>query len=268
MHNFPFSIEYPKNFPYELFSKSSTIAKWADSIDPSIHVLKLRIMSVDVFPGPKIGFIEAEATYIEFIDDNIETKNQKEYKISRFLISNGSSMILPIIKCKETGEIFTILVRQPRIGCGKLMYEFPSGMIEPGSNFKAAALQEFLEECNIKVDESDLVDLGKLFYDDTSKDLSSTINNIKTSKQNSCIFATNHYITADSTSFFAIRMKMSQTEISHIEGKCGGADPDEQITQHIIKLRDVCFVSNDVSTLALASVAYQLIKSGKMNFDF
>lgn len=66
----------------------------------------------------------------------------------------------------EEDEKYVVLTIQPRIAAGSLAFtEIPAGMLD-GDSFKGSAASEIEEEANLKVQESDLVNLSELALQD------------------------------------------------------------------------------------------------------
>ena len=238
--DFGFPIEYPKEYPKDLLLRSSLLKHWVRTIDASISIQKLKINTIDIFPGPRVGFIECEVTYSK---NNVTS-------IDRFILSGGSVSIVPLIKCVETNQIMTMLVKQPRIAFGGLPYEFPAGMVDDSTDYELAAIREFEEECGIKANKSDLIDVGKIIHDETPT------------------FYTFPQFFDEFISVYVVKKVMTLKELKSIEGRNGGVDEDEQITQHFVPFDDICFISQDAATLGVAYLVKNLIETKKINLDF
>ena len=238
--DFGFPVEYPNEYPKDLLLKSTLLKHWAKTIDPSISIKKVKIVTIDLFPGPRIGLIEMDVTYSK----NNVTSTEK------IILSGGSVTIVPLIQCYETKQIMTMLVKQPRIAFGGLSYEFPAGMVDDSTDFELAAIREFEEECGFKVSRNDLIDVGKIIHNE------------------SATFYNYSQFFDEFISVYIVKKVMTQKEIKAIEGRNGGIDEDEQITQHIVPFDDVCFISQDGATLGSAYLVKYLIEANKINLNF
>ena len=78
----------------------------------------------------------------------------------------GSVGILVILECD--GQEYTILTRQARVPAGlSLLPEIPAGMLDGSGNFKGVAATEIEQECHMKIQVDDLVDLTEFAYGKT-----------------------------------------------------------------------------------------------------
>ncbi|KAH0790640.1 hydrolase, NUDIX family protein [Histomonas meleagridis] len=237
---FDFPIEYPKEYPKDLLLKSSLLKHWIRTIDPSITIQKLKLNTIDIFPGPRVGFIECEVTYSR--NDIVSTEI--------FILSGGSVSIVPLIKCIETGQIMTMLVKQPRIAFGGLTYEFPAGLADDSTDYELTAIREFKEECGISINRSELIDVGQIVHNETPT------------------FHTFPQFFDEFVATYVVKKAMTQKEIETIEGRNGGVDEDEQITQHFVPFDDICLFSQDAATLGICYLIKKLIETKKINLDF
>ena len=229
-------IHYPDNLSPQLISKSILMNTWSQQLDPEIQINSVNVISADIFPNNRIGFYEAEINYTS------NSVNDKE----RIIMSGGSSSIVVLIRCLETNEIYTVLVKQPRIGSGKLQYEYPAGLTDDSTDFRLTAVRELEEECNIKANKEEIININKLLYE----------NDVK--------FFTNAHLFYEATSVYLYVKSMTRAEINALEGSYGGVDEDEQITLHICKFDDVFLISQDPTTISITFLLKTLIKKRKI----
>ena len=232
-------IKYPSNVTDSHISKSIHITSWSKMIDHSIKIGSFDIKSVDIFPGDRIGFIEAD---INYTSNNI---NNSE----RIILVGGSASIVVLIICEETKDIYTVLVKQPRIGSGGLQYEFPAGLADDSTDFRMTAVRELEEECGIIVDKESIVNLSEL---------------INGSDEKYFTHAHNFY---EEVSFYLAVKTMKMSEIKGLDGRYGGVDEEEQITNHIFLFDDILNFSEDPATISIMFLIKKLIKKGKIQLS-
>lgn len=76
------------------------------------------------------------------------------------LLRGPAVVIVPEIIAEETGESFWLLVSQRRMGHGRMVREFPAGMLdEKLHDPMAVAMQELFEETGLKVPVTSLIPL-------------------------------------------------------------------------------------------------------------
>ncbi|OHS97095.1 hydrolase, NUDIX family protein [Tritrichomonas foetus] len=236
--NLNFPVNYPKNGPFELLDKCPLIAQWAQRIDPSLKIEKVDVVTADSF-GKRIGYIEADIYYVA---------NNHHHK-ERIVLTGQSCMTCVLLRCKETNELFTVLVHQPRFGCGKIMYECPAGMMEFNEiDHRVTASRELFEEVGIECKPDDLIELSKIYRP------SVPFNFIDHS----------HY---DEEVFFYLYMNtVSKEYILSFEGKKCGCEADEQITLHVIPFNDIWKYANEPATLAVQLMVNELFERGELHW--
>jgi ADP-ribose pyrophosphatase len=78
--------------------------------------------------------------------------------------SGPAVVIVPVLK---SGEIY--LQKTYKHGCGKIILEFPAGLIDAGENPLNAAIRELKEETGLVAEE--MISLGKCVADATGSDM-------------------------------------------------------------------------------------------------
>jgi 8-oxo-dGTP pyrophosphatase MutT (NUDIX family) len=156
-------------------------------------------------------------------------------------------MVAVVLKCLEDSKLYSVLVHQPRIGCGRMMYEFPAGMTDDLHDYRAVAARELREEVGLDCDPDDLIPLSALFRPERPF---SYLN-------------TSHY--EEAVSFFMVSREMHRDEIFTFEGKHCGAEHDEQITLHVVLFDDVWRYSDEPATLAAHLMVRDVMRRGLVN---
>lgn len=229
-------IKYPKDLSKDLISKSILLPMWSQQLDENIKINAVDIITADIFPGNRIGFFEA----------NINYTSNSHNDTSRIMMSGGSASIVVLIRCTQTNEIHTVLVRQPRIGSGQLIYEYPAGLTDDSTDFRLTAVRELEEECGIIASVDEVININDLVYEKNLK------------------FYTNAQMFYEEASVFLVVKKMSIEEIKAIEGRNGGVDEEEQITLHVSLFNDVINLTPDPATISITFLLQKLIKEGKI----
>lgn len=225
-------IKYPEGAPMDLFKASTLIPNWLASISKDIELIEGRIINIDLFPGPRIGFLEIEACY------KFEGKQYTE----RFFLSGKGIYIIPLLKCIEDGEIYTTLVKQPRVALGDFTFELPSGMADDSTNYKYIAVKELEEECGLIAKEDELESVTDFLF-------------------------TTPHLSDDYVKAYYYTRALHLSEIQKLEGQHHGADEDEQISLKIIKLNEFSkYVNEGYSSLACLA-CIRKIKSGEIDIN-
>ena len=221
-------VVLPQNAPLEALSKSSLIIDWLSRISKEIDLIEARVVDINMF-GKRVGFVEIDADYI--------WKGEKRNE--RFFLSGKSVFIVVLFKTEKSSSYYTVLVKQPRIACGKQLLEFPAGMADDSTDYKDVAIRELEEECGIIADDKEL------------NELSDFLN-------------TSQLICDDMAKVFFIVKNETLENVKKFENKTFGADEDEVITLKIHKLDDVPYLTEDIVTKCAALELLNMIKEGKL----
>jgi 8-oxo-dGTP pyrophosphatase MutT (NUDIX family) len=232
----PFPITYPSDGPLDQLHASPLIKRWAMTLSPRFNVTNVDVVSFDSF-GRRIGYVQLDVFY------SVNGISHQE----RIILTGKSVMVAVVLKAQETSELYSVLVHQPRIGCGKLTFEFPAGMTDDVQDYRAVAARELHEEIGLECQPSELIPLSELFRPEAPFNY----------------IATSHY--DEGTYFFLVKKEMPITDIQQLEGKHCGADQDEQITLHVVKFEDVWRLSDEPATLAAQLMARDLFRRGTGN---
>lgn len=82
------------------------------------------------------------------------------------LVRGNAVGVLVVLRCE--GKPYLLLVRQPRFPIGEqASLEIPAGILDWSGDYKKVALAELEEEAQIKVDESEIVDLTAFWHGDS-----------------------------------------------------------------------------------------------------
>ncbi len=97
--------------------------------------------------------------FAAFLDCRILTPENTE--IPRcVLICDDSVVVVPVLRCIENNEIYTLMVRQRRIIDGGFTTEFAAGGVEQSANLIEAACKETREELHMSVSHEEMIPLG------------------------------------------------------------------------------------------------------------
>jgi len=207
----------PKVFSFLFDYKPFT--KWAMEFDPKLTCTSITIQSVDYF-GPRIGFLKFRADI---------TFNGKPIPGIIFM-RGGAVAILVILKCE--GKFYMVLTCQPRAAMGSSNFlEIPAGMLDGSNNFAGVAAKELAEETGIKIDASNLTDLGTMVPSAGGCD--------------------------EKIRLFFHRRTVTPGELAELQGKCTGLiEEGEQITLKIVPYEEALDECDDAK-LMCAMLKYE-----------
>jgi 8-oxo-dGTP pyrophosphatase MutT (NUDIX family) len=235
MDSLPFPITFPPNAPMALLSKSPLIPNWARTISSFFQVDHVGVISADAF-GPRIGCCELDVSY---------TLNGHHH-CERIILHGKAVIIAVVIRCTDTNEVYTILVHQPRIGAGRLMYEFPAGMADDSDDLAGVAAREVEEEIGMKCAKEELIALSQIY-----------------SPEHPYMFMNPSHYEQSSQAFLLVK-RMTRTELADYEGRYCGVGQDEQITLHVVPFADVVQYAFEPATLAVTLMVTELLENGRI----
>jgi 8-oxo-dGTP pyrophosphatase MutT (NUDIX family) len=230
------TVLYPENAPAELLEKSLLVPLWRESIDPGVMIESGEVKGMDLFPGPRIGFMEMDVRY------QVSGNSHSE----RVILSGCSVSMVVLVRCIDDPVLYTIIVRQPRIGRGIISYEFPAGFVDDSRDFREAAVRELQEECGVSVSPDELIDLGELLTGEGHQLLPFP------------------EVFGEKTSAYLLILTKTREEIAAMDGQLGGVDDEEQIFLQLIPFNDVLRLSSDAMTLAITYMVNRLIRESKI----
>lgn len=212
---------------------SPMLAEWRKRMNPDWIIDRCEIASIDIWPTGRVGFIELDVQY------SIANYTHSE----RVILSGGSVTIVCLIHCTTDDKLYTVMVQQPRIASGKLMYEYPAGLADDCTDHRDVAVRELEEECKIIASKEELIDLNAKLI-------------------GSGYFNTNEERFDEYCSVFLVRRNMTIDEINDLQGRECGVDEEEQITVKVIPFDDVWNTSSDCATLGITYEIQSLMESG------
>jgi len=165
---------------------------------------------------------------VAFLDCRLLTPEGVE--IPRYIAIRGESVVIvPMFTCPENKEIYTLMVKQHRIGDGDYNLEFPAGSTNSTEDdLKVIALQELQEELHINVSPEELRPLA------------------------SGPISINPGLSDDSVYFFYFERKVPLAFLKEMDGRKTGCPEDcEYISVKLLKMSEV---SNILNSSALIGV--------------
>mmetsp|Transcript_87457 Transcript_87457/g.136887 ORF Transcript_87457/g.136887 Transcript_87457/m.136887 type:complete len:250 (-) Transcript_87457:108-857(-) len=202
--------------------------------DPKIKVSSILVQSLDMF-GPRVGFIKFKA----------EATVDGKFVPGIVFMRGGAVAILVVLKNRDDGKYYTLIVKQPRIAVGKdNLPEIPAGMLDGDGNFGGVAAKEMKEETGLIIKQDELIDMTQLAYGDQFPGMFPTCGG-----------------SDEFNRLFLYRKEMSGEEINGLQGKLTGVvEEGEMIKLQIIPFDDLWQVSPDAKALAALCLHDNLIR--------
>jgi ADP-sugar diphosphatase len=184
-----------------------------------------------------VGFVKIKTDCT--LSDGKKNKDHESLQQPRlpgicFLRGNGVAILVALF-CEETGQVFSLLVEQPRIPIGQVAcLEIPAGMMDNEHESVAGiAVQEMQEECGIAIKPGDLVDLSELACADVVARCPAGIS----SSPGGC----DEFIR-----YMYLEKKVTMAQLDAMRGRLQGLrDHGEYITLKVVPMADVWRVSGD-----------------------
>lgn len=198
----------------ELIKNFEPFKEWYASVKENLlndenYLEKIRVIEEYKF-GNKLGFLIMDVKL-----------NYEEKYIPGFVILRGPSCAV-LMWYEVLGDIYVLMVRQPRLATGKLVWEVPAGMLDGETkSIKGKMMNEIEEETGIIIEEE------KLVYLDTS--------------YSSCGITDERYI------FFS--MEINPSSVLNISPENLGTDDEIINSIHIFNINEA--PQEDVKFLAL-----------------
>lgn len=161
--------------------------------------------------------------YVALIDCLLLTPEGN--RITRCITIRGESVVvIPLLRCIDDDELYTVMVEQRCICDGAMHIGFPAGNSNDGEDFRIMACQELMEETGIEVSPNDLVELA---------------NGI----------SLNSSLSDDFIHFYGFRKDVTRAFLDHVDNRAGGLHLEgEYIRVRVFSLAD-CFKMSTTSTL-------------------
>lgn len=142
--NTTIAVSALRNFrPYVAWREALSNGLLATQADTVLHSITVR----DAYKfGSRIGFL--------FLDAHV-TMNGVRLPGAVFL--RGPSVAVLLWYSDDDGNVFVVMVRQPRVATGRMMWEVPAGMIDADGDVTGTMFQEIREETSLTVNVSNLV---------------------------------------------------------------------------------------------------------------
>lgn len=102
--------------------------------------------------------VRGRRTIALFVDAIIES--ERGDRMPRCMLLRGdSAIVIALLRVKDTGELYSLMVEQLRPVDGENTFEFVGGMIEAEETPRQCAVREVSEELGITIEENDLISL-------------------------------------------------------------------------------------------------------------
>lgn len=134
---------------------SKLFKDWLASVSGKFVVTAVRFSSVDFRGGSKNPL---------FIKLTAKATLPDGKPVHGIVLVRGNAVgVLVVLRCE--GRPYLLLVRQPRFPIGEqASLEIPAGILDWSGDYRKVALAELEEEAQIKVDESEIVDLTAFWH--------------------------------------------------------------------------------------------------------
>ena len=119
--------------------------KFKEYVLKNISNKNVKIKNITIY---KVHFFKGEVGFI-YLESDIYIEGKKVPGIS--FIRGNSVAILPVIKIKETNEIYTILVEQYRNSIGQFEKDLPAGIVDENEELYSTVIKELEEETGLKI---------------------------------------------------------------------------------------------------------------------
>jgi ADP-sugar diphosphatase len=212
------------------------VTDWLSSLDPSLDLQSVELQSVDRFSTGRIGFIKLKSTTLR---NGVPVPGIVQLR-------GGAVALLLQIRDSETGDLWTVLTRQPRVPTGRLLLEIPAGMVDGSGNVRGVAIKELEEECGLVARPDDLIDLTELAYGPGAG------------------VYTDCGLLDEKIRLFLWRTVMTHEQLSALNGKIGGDSPHEQITLRLIKFEELWRATADGKALCALALLKGLEDEGRL----
>ncbi|MBR2197076.1 MAG: NUDIX domain-containing protein [Fibrobacter sp.] len=192
---------------YPLILESRIFREWLSATEKKFKITKVHFTSVDFLrKGRQPLFIKLNAT---------ATLPDGRPVHGIVLVRGNAVGILVVLRCE--GKKYLLLVRQPRFAISEqASLEIPAGILDWTGDYRKVALSELEEEAQIKVDDSELIDLMDFWYQGKSDG-----------------FAASCGLLDERIRLYAIERDVTPEQLAAMDGK------DQQYTEEIEWIRTV-----------------------------
>jgi ADP-sugar diphosphatase len=113
-----------------------------------IDIHSVEIQSVDLFGARVVGFVKIKADCTL-----VDGETHHEHRLPGICFLRGNAVAIFFALYCEDGQVYSLLVDQPRIPIGRVScLEIPAGMIDnENESIAGIAVKEMEEECGIKI---------------------------------------------------------------------------------------------------------------------
>jgi len=149
-------FEFPRNMNASLLKEFVPLRDWHESMHRGLLaegavVEKVYIRDAYMF-GPRIGFLLMNVTM-----------HMNGVALPGAVLLRGKSVVV-LLWYRHEGQVYIILIRQPRVATGKMMWEVPAGMADGNGTLRGQMFTEIYEETGLVVDIQDLKSHGVAPY--------------------------------------------------------------------------------------------------------
>jgi ADP-sugar diphosphatase len=212
------------------------MSAWLTSLDASMDLQALELQSVDRFSSGAIGFIKFKSTTL-----------RNGVAIPGIVVLRGGAVaVLAEITDTDTGDVWTVLTRQPRVATGRIQLEIPAGMADGSGNLRGVAITELREECGLVVEPEELLDLTQLAYGDGP------------GVYTAC------GLFDETMRIYLWRKRLPHEKVAELEGRIGGVDAHEQITLCLVRFDDLWRMTSDGKALSALALRKALKDEGRL----
>lgn len=210
------------------------------------------MQSIDRFGGNRLGFLKLSALI----------QNGTGEKLPGIALLRGGSVAMLVLLQPDdvpTGseeDKHVLLTVQPQVAAGALaMVEIPAGMVDDAGGFAGAAAKEIEEECGLRIEVGELVDLTALAMEGADNEEGLQMG-VYTSPGGSDEFIP----------IFLYQKRVKRESLSEWTGKLTGLrDHGEKITLKCVKLEGLWREgARDAKTLAAWALYEGLRREGKL----
>jgi len=213
--------------------------EWVDRLNHGkrFHIRKLHVQTIDMF-GPRIGFVKFK----------LDVVNEQDKFVPGIVFMRGGAVaVLVILSCE--GKEYTVLTVQPRVPLGDFeCIELPAGMIDNNGSFVGVAAKELNEETGLTIEPDQLIDLGRLAWEDKFPGLLPSPGGCD-----------------EFLKLYLYRTDIDLEKLQSFEGKATGVlEEGEMIKLMVVPLEDLWKITADCKALCSLLLYENLKREGKI----